>query len=439
MRRLAGQAGQTAAEYMGVLLVVSVIIGILATGDLGRVLRESTTTLICRIAETEDCKERQSGPADDRDGDGISNARERRAGLNPDKSDTDNDGIADRRELEIGTDPTLADSDRDGIPDRKETTSPDHRKLDPTNPDTDGDGLTDGEEAAIGTNGAEADSDGYGTPGDGLTDAEELALGTDPNAYDSDRDGYPDGYEHDRGTDPTSDGRTPLQKIGGSILDNPFDYLLPTGAAAKFLSKQLLAKARTAYKALREAKTLKELNKARQDMLAVFRERMRRTPKPDPVEEAQRRELLERLATALDQRKRKLERDAARQKRRDELAYDPDTKSMKELEADDALRLEDLGHARGPIRRSTGKGREAGADFVDRNGQRYDHKQAISRPDQPFDAEGFVGRVERNDIAGGEKIVINEAKLDAADRAALRAEIERRGLGEHFIFLPRDP
>ncbi|MGD1915833.1 MAG: hypothetical protein ACFCBV_06575, partial [Phycisphaerales bacterium] len=42
---------------------------------------------------------------DDIDGDGISNARERRLGTFPYKADSDGDGIDDPTELEAGTDP----------------------------------------------------------------------------------------------------------------------------------------------------------------------------------------------------------------------------------------------------------------------------------------------------------------------------------------------
>ncbi len=438
MRTLAAQRGQTAAEYMGVLLVVSTIIAVLATGDIGRVLKDSMTTLICRVAEAEDCA-RATAPSSkrDRDGDGISNAAERRAGLDPDNADSDNDGLTDRDELERGTDPTLADSDRDGVPDRRETNS--RGDLDPLNPDSDGDTLTDGEELAIGTDPTSQDSDGFDTIGDGLTDAEELALGTNPNHHDSDGDGNPDGYEVDRGEDPATDGRNKLQKAGDAVLDDPFGYLLPTGAAAKFVTKGMIAKAKAAYTALRQAKTLAQLSKARRDLLDVFRERMRRNPKPDPAEELQRRELLERLARTLDQRKRKLERA----ERRDRLAHDPDKGGItpgSRIEADDALVLEDLGHVRGVRRADPAQNpKENGADFVDASDQRWDHKRAVSREGKPFDADDYLDKIERNDIRNGEKIMLNDAELNAADRAALQRAIDQRGLRDEFVFIPRDP
>jgi hypothetical protein len=48
-RRLCAQAGQTAAEYMGVLLVVSVIIAAVATTQVGRQIREEMSRIVCEI------------------------------------------------------------------------------------------------------------------------------------------------------------------------------------------------------------------------------------------------------------------------------------------------------------------------------------------------------------------------------------------------------
>jgi len=47
--RLCAQAGQTAAEYMGVLLVVSVIIAAVATTQVGTQIREEMSRIVCEI------------------------------------------------------------------------------------------------------------------------------------------------------------------------------------------------------------------------------------------------------------------------------------------------------------------------------------------------------------------------------------------------------
>lgn len=54
----------------------------------------------------------------DSDGDGLSDARERELGTDPNLEDTDGDGIADGVEVNIhGTNPVLADTDGDGLTD----------------------------------------------------------------------------------------------------------------------------------------------------------------------------------------------------------------------------------------------------------------------------------------------------------------------------------
>ncbi len=61
-------------------------------------------------------------PAADRDGDGLSDARERALGTDPDDPDTDGDGALDGDELADGTSPLAADSDHDGILDGADET-----------------------------------------------------------------------------------------------------------------------------------------------------------------------------------------------------------------------------------------------------------------------------------------------------------------------------
>jgi hypothetical protein len=59
--RLRAQAGQTAAEYMGVLLVVSVIIAAVATTQVGTQIREEMSRIVCEIFGG-DCGEPDTPP-----------------------------------------------------------------------------------------------------------------------------------------------------------------------------------------------------------------------------------------------------------------------------------------------------------------------------------------------------------------------------------------
>jgi hypothetical protein len=273
------ERGQTAAEYLGILLLVAAIIGAIATSGLAGTISGAVRTAACQITGAEGCGTDARPPGatkDDRDGDGIPNAEERRTGLDPDSADTDGDGVPDGKEVVAGTDPRRADTDGDGLDDRQEAAS--GGKLDPTKADTDGDGLTDGEETAIGTDPTSQDSDGFDTVGDGLTDKEELALGTDPNNFDSDGDGNPDGYEVRKGDDPTDDERSLWQKgFETFVLDDPISLFIPTGAIGKLVGKgteKLALEAKAAYTALRNAKTLKEAAQARSRLLELFRQRL---------------------------------------------------------------------------------------------------------------------------------------------------------------------
>jgi hypothetical protein len=282
MRR---ERGQTAAEYVGVLLVVASIIAALVASQPGHAIADGVQSAVCKMIGGDDCGGSARPPGatkEDRDGDGIPNEEERRTGLNPDSADSDQDGVPDGKEVVNGTDPRLADTDGDGLDDRQESGG----KLDPTKADTDGDGLTDGEEVAIGTDPTSKDSDGFDTPGDGLTDLEELNLGSDPNNFDSDGDGNPDGYEVAKGDDPTDDERGILQKgFETFVLDDPISLFIPTGAIGKVVGKgteKLALEAKAAYTALRGAKTLKEAAAARRKLLALFRERFGSAKAPEP-------------------------------------------------------------------------------------------------------------------------------------------------------------
>jgi hypothetical protein len=101
----------------------------------------------------------------DSDGDGVGDAAESAAGLDPDDPqdlflDGDGDGLTDGAEvLDFDSDPGLADTDGDGIPDGEEVP----RFTSPTAADTDGDGITDDiDNCPITPNVDQADGDGDG-------------------------------------------------------------------------------------------------------------------------------------------------------------------------------------------------------------------------------------------------------------------------------------
>lgn len=174
MTRCGDQRGQTAAEYLGILLVVAVVIGLLATSGIGaRISCEITSA----IGQGQDAA----------CGDGTGGA-EAQAGDPAAARDTDGDGLSDAEEARAGSDPTTADSDGDGASDGDERRA----GTDPRSPDSDGDGVSDGDEAELGTDPREADTDG-----DGASDGEELDTDSDPFAPDSDGDGEADGEDSD--------------------------------------------------------------------------------------------------------------------------------------------------------------------------------------------------------------------------------------------------
>ena len=109
-----------------------------------------------------------NGPDGDPDMDGLTNAQEFDAGLEPNNDDFDEDGLIDGVETNTGT---YVDETDTGT--------------DPKNADSDGDGLSDSVE----------------DPAQSFIDASQP--GTDPNNSDSDGDGYADLIEIDNGSDPT--------------------------------------------------------------------------------------------------------------------------------------------------------------------------------------------------------------------------------------------
>ena len=149
-----------------------------------------------------------SHPSDyDSDHDGVNDADEKAAGLDPHNPDTNGDGILDGDE----------DSDGDGIPNKNEsdtkkpgiTDKDGNGKSDitegtdangnPTSPkDSDGDGISDDKDTDLDNDGKPNDQD-TDMDGDGVNNADEKAAGLDPTDPDTNRDGKKDGYEDSDG------------------------------------------------------------------------------------------------------------------------------------------------------------------------------------------------------------------------------------------------
>jgi cell wall-associated NlpC family hydrolase len=120
----------------------------------------------------------------DTDHDGLSDALERRYGLDPLRADTDGDNLTDAQEVvTYGTDARKADTDGDGLDDAFELA----QGLDPRSPDSDSDGHLDGALTPL----QQVDSDQ-----DGLDDSLERVLGFNPQLADSDADGFSDALEY---------------------------------------------------------------------------------------------------------------------------------------------------------------------------------------------------------------------------------------------------
>jgi cell wall-associated NlpC family hydrolase len=135
------------------------------------------------------------GPDSDRDG--LSDAMERRLGLDPLRADTDGDNLTDAQELIThGTDARKADTDGDQLNDAFELA----QGLNPLSPDTDADGHLDGSLAPLRT---DADADG-------LDDALERVIGLNAQLSDSDKDGFSDGLEYRSGANPLDAADNPM-------------------------------------------------------------------------------------------------------------------------------------------------------------------------------------------------------------------------------------
>lgn len=156
----------------------------------------------------------------DIDGDGVNNADEIAAGLDPHNPDTNGDGVNDGDE----------DSDGDGKPNKDESDA-DSDKI------TDKDGnsksdITEGKDEN-GNQTKPKDTDGDGTPdykdtdidGDGVNNADENAAGLDPRNPDSNGDGVNDGDEDSDGDGKTNaeesnpDSNTITDKDGNGTSD----------------------------------------------------------------------------------------------------------------------------------------------------------------------------------------------------------------------------
>jgi hypothetical protein len=164
------ERGQTAAEYLGALLLVSaIVVAIFASGAPAKVADgvQQAVCSILRLPCADDAVRAQAGGGPDSDGDGANDADERAHGSDPHRADTDGDGVIDSKEIAAGTDPASIDSDGDGLTDAQDPL--------PMAVDADGDGLTDGEDMALGADPSRSDSDG-----DGTSDGAEFENGTDP-------------------------------------------------------------------------------------------------------------------------------------------------------------------------------------------------------------------------------------------------------------------
>jgi cell wall-associated NlpC family hydrolase len=149
------------------------------------------------------------GPDTDRDG--LSDALERRVGLDPLRADTDGDNLTDAQEMvTFRTDGRKADTDSDGLNDAFELA----QGLDPRSPDSDADGHLDGALTPL----QQVDTDR-----DGLDDALEQVLGFNPQLADSDADGFSDALEYHAGSSAMNAQDNPLlhQPVARGVAQVP--------------------------------------------------------------------------------------------------------------------------------------------------------------------------------------------------------------------------
>ncbi|WP_230588082.1 hypothetical protein [Gallibacterium anatis] len=111
----------------------------------------------------------------DRDGNG-------KPDITDPKEDADNDGVSNKDEKDNGTDPNSTDTDKDGTPDGKDPVN---------NNDKDQDGINDADEKETGTNPENKDPENTDSDGDGVSDKDESDT-TKPGMTDKDGDGVSD-------------------------------------------------------------------------------------------------------------------------------------------------------------------------------------------------------------------------------------------------------
>jgi hypothetical protein len=128
---------------------------------------------------------------------------------------------------------------------------------------------------------------------------------------------------------------------------------------------------------------------------------------------------------------------AADRQRIEDLAQDPAKGKAtpgSRLEALDVSDLERSGDLPGPVRRADERTNPAedGADYVDGSGKKWDHKTAWSGSD--WNAERWVDKLEADDLASGEDIIVNYDGLNQRDLDDLQRVVRERGLDDRFVF-----
>ncbi|WP_246874690.1 hypothetical protein [Gallibacterium anatis] len=145
------------------------------------------------------------------DGDGVNNADEKAAGLDPTDPDTNHDGKKDGDEDSDGDGKTNAEesnADSDKITDKdgngkSDITEGTDASGNPTSPkDSDDDGISDDKDTDLDNDGKPNDQD-TDMDGDGVNNADEKEAGLDPTDPDTNHDGKEDGDE-----DSDGDGKT---------------------------------------------------------------------------------------------------------------------------------------------------------------------------------------------------------------------------------------
>ncbi|MHA1672649.1 MAG: PKD domain-containing protein [Promethearchaeota archaeon] len=134
----------------------------------------------------------------DFDGDSLTNLEEFQIGTEPNNNDTDSDLLSDYWEVENGLNPCSNDTDGDQLSDYWEI----ENGLNPANSDTDFDLLPDNWEVMYGFNAIDYDDSDFDGDMDMLPNIDEFYFGTDPTDFDTDDDGYSDGEEFLRDSDP---------------------------------------------------------------------------------------------------------------------------------------------------------------------------------------------------------------------------------------------